>query len=260
MVSDPSLMFYACVAKGSEILAEFNSKDADLATLAAKCLEKTPPLHSVFSHTIRKRTYTFFIDEPFTYFAIYDAKLEKVEALSFLKSVREAVDELVVSENGKSLSNLTSHCFQGELYPVFHQLLAPYTEFGSPLSPKGASKNDRSISLDSPKGKIGSLPLLGGDVSKNLKKKKKRLDAYGDGIDGLVDSKVDVSGDAVVTSRNLSVSMQKHGMFANDSGHQKARRAWKKHVWVVLSLDLFVCTILFVIWLLICRGFKCIDD
>lgn len=273
MISNPSLIFYACVSKGNTILAEFNSRDADLATLASKCLEKAPLLHVNFSHTVRKKTYTFLMDDPFVYFSIYDESLENSEALSFLHSVKKAFDKIIISENVRSKENLNSHHFQGEFNPVFHQLLASLaTEMmEGPQSPLGHLKHGRSGSLDSPRGKrIGSVPLLGGD-SRSLKKKKKKLSNEGNGEckDGLVENKVDFSKDAnaIVLSRDFSMSMhkggmsmQKGGLFGDDTGQQqKAKRVWKRHVWVVLSLDLIVCCILFGVWLWICRGFKCID-
>uniref|UniRef100_A0A5B7A9L6 Longin domain-containing protein n=1 Tax=Davidia involucrata TaxID=16924 RepID=A0A5B7A9L6_DAVIN len=240
MISNPNFVFYACVSKGTTILAEFNSRDADLGTLAAKCLDNTPPFHTSFSHTVRQKRYTFLIDELFSYFGIFDENTQRSECLSFLKSVKDAFNEIIEGDDIKRLDNLKSHCFQGEFNPVFHQLLASPADLEIMHSPR----HGRSGSLDSPrqKKKIG---LVGGDTCKNLKKKKK--------------NKVDVSDDGIGLSREFTVSLQKNGFHAGDAGNQKAKRFWKKHVWVVLSLDLIVCSILFGIWLWICRGFKCID-
>ncbi|XP_057467545.1 phytolongin Phyl2.2-like [Actinidia eriantha] len=265
MTSNLNLIFYACISKGSTILAEFNSRDANHGTLAAKCLEKTPPLHTTFSHTVRKRTYTFFVDDPFAYFAISDENLKNADVLSFLRSVKAAFDGIVISEGVKWNENLNSHCLQGEFSPVFHQLLASPVQFDGPNSPREATKDDRTGSLDSPRGKrMGSVPLLGlgGDISNSLKTKSKKrysVEVNGDGKERMMgENKVDVS-DAIVLSREFSIAMEKNGLFGGDSPHQRAKRAWKRHVWVVLSLDLIVCSILFGVWLWICRGFKCID-
>lgn len=73
-----------------------------------------------------------------------------------------------------------------------------------------------------------------------LKKKKRMVD------DGKEVAMVDLSSDD-----NSSLP------FSNINDRQKAKRIWKKHVWVVLMLDLFVCAVLFVIWLWVCSGFKC---
>lgn len=249
MIQNPNLVFYACIAKGTTIVAEFNSKDADLGALAAKCLESTPPLHSIFSHTMRDRTYTFLIDENFVYFGIFDEKFEKSEGLSFLKSVKDSFNEIVETNSPKRLENLNSHCFQGEFNPVFHHLLASPTEMDSPHSPRASLKHNQSGVFDSPREKnIGFVPLLE-DASKHLKKKKKKRSED-------KENKVDMCDDSGQLSRDFSLS---NNMFDGDLGQQKVNRIWKKQVVVVLAVDLIVCSILFGIWLWICRGFKCID-
>lgn len=104
------------------------------------------------------------------------------------------------------------------------------------------------------------MPLLA-DVSKNLKKKKKRLFGGEKTNGALQENKVDVlSDDDVSMSREFSLAMHtRNGLFGSDlgGGHQKAKHVWKKQVLVVLSLDLIICCILFGIWLWVCQGFKC---
>lgn len=262
MISDPSLVYYACVAKGTTILAEFNSKDADLGSLAIKCLEKTPPLHYVFSHTVRNRTYTFFIEDPFAYFAIFDENLENFEGLAFLKSVKDAFNEVAGSSSAKKrLQKLSSHCFQGEFSPVFHHLLASDADMEGIHSPSSGLKltHGRNGSMDSSRGGPVGRPLLG--TAKSLMKKKKRF-WLGDCVDGSAGNAKDASPDdgaAAGLSREFTVVMHKNGLYSGDLGQQKAKVVWKKHVWVVLSMDLIICTILFVVWLCICGGFKCVD-
>lgn len=244
MISDPSLVHYACVAKDNIVLAEFNSEDADLGALAMRCLEKTPEFHSMFTHSVRQRTYTFLIESPFDCF---------VEGNS----------------TKKRLEHVTSHCFQGEFNPIFHQLLDSMSDTEeAPHSPRkqrhharrGSGSGSGSGSTDSLCGrKIGSAPLFG--EANNLKKKKKRLlgEFRKGGMDVGNERKLNMGEDGTELSREFSVSMHKNAAFSGELGHQRAKKVWKKQVWVVLSLDLIVCTILFVIWLWVCRGFKCID-
>lgn len=174
-----------------------------------------------------------------------------------------------------SVEKLSSHCFQGEFNPIFHQLLAHQAaDLEVPNSKREVLHREHSGSLDSPRGKrIGSMPLLGGgDMGRGLKKKKKKNrdnnnnnnngELNGGEKDGFGENKVDMfdDGGGGVLSRDFSVSMAKgNGLFAGDVGQQKAKKVWKKHVWVVLTMDLIVCSILFGVWLWICRGFKCID-
>lgn len=269
-ISDPNLIYYACIAKATTVLAEFNSKDADLGSLAIRCLERTPPLHSVFSHTVRNRTYAFLIDEPFSYFVIFDEKLDNSEGLGFLKSVKEAFNGLKTSAN-KRLEALTSHCLQGEFNPVFHQLLSPNPVIGGLDSPSlgisFTSDESSDLSRGSGSGPVG-MPLLADPVA-TLKKKRRSL--FGEcsggearkGGDLMSDRGLDPSVDGTVgLSREFSLIMNKNVLYSGEFGHSQkaAKKVWKKHVWVVLSMDLIICTILFVVWLCICGGFKCIDN
>lgn len=233
----PDLIFYTCIATGTTILAEFNSRDADLATLALKCLAKTPNHHISFTHTVHNRSYTFLIECPFVYFAIYDSKLEYPEAITYLKSVRDAFD-IIYSNSEKYEHNFASHCFQGEFNPILHQLLAENVDYETPFSAR-----DREICEIGKSGDFENSPMS------SLKKKKKRV-GNGDSREGFLENKVDfLDGDFSVNRSENSFS----------GGSFKAKRVWKRHVWVILTLDLVLCLVLIGVWLWVCRGFKCID-
>ncbi|XP_057951556.1 phytolongin Phyl2.2 [Malania oleifera] len=253
MISDPRLIFYACISKGTTILAEHTSGDPDLEALALKFIEKTPPFHSVFSETFHRRTYTFLIDNPFVYFAIYDENLEKAQGLWFLSRVKDVFEDILESKSITRFDDLTSHCFQAELNPIFRELLALPFEFSLTQDSQNASLNS------SKEKKTVSLPLLG-KPGKGLKKKKRAVgesNGNGECRDLAGENKVvEVSDDG---ARDFSLSLAKNGLLASDGGRQKAKQKWMQQVWMVLLLDLVVCSLLFAIWLWICRGFKCID-
>lgn len=258
MFSNPNLVYYACIAQRTTILAEF-SREADLKVLAQKCIEKTPHLHSMFSHTVRNRTYTFFIDRPFVYFAIFDQSLDPSEAHLFLNHhLRCAFEEVFKGESLRSSDNFSSYSFQPKLDPFFRKIMESVRSFVA--SPPILSNCNRNLSTDSKGSEMFSKPLLGGSPSEGL---KKRLSGEGNGDvdrDLTLENKVDVSDDVnVVYSKDFSLPLQKnHSLHVGD--RQKEKQVWRKHVWVVLLLDLFVCSVLFVIWLWVCRGFKCIDN
>ncbi|KAK1366449.1 Longin domain-containing protein [Heracleum sosnowskyi] len=239
-----NMIFYSCIAKGTTILADFLSKNEDLGAIALKCLEKTPRFHSLYSHTVRNRTYLYLIDDPFVYFGIFDVNLEKPLCVSFLKSVIVSFNRILMKNSIKRSDGLKPHCFQGEFDPVFSELVA---------SPLVMSEGDDSGSSSSVReNRVGLTPLLGGS-EKNVIKKKRRF--FGEVSGG---KEVEVScDDGIALSREFClVSCHKDGLFVVD----KAKRVWKRQLWMVLSLDLVVCCIMFAIWLGICRGFKCISE
>ena len=236
MTWDPSLFHYACIAKGTTILAEFNPKDAALGAIAAKCLEKTPPFHASFAHTVRSKTYKFLIDEPFVYFLISDEKLDKSDGLPFLNCGRDAFVRDFQGHN--KLENLSSHCFQGEFSPVFRQLLAPalciIDGIGSPIGQR-----------------IGQSGLLRGNNGTN--RMKNRF------LEGVIGRKNRENG--IGLSPEFSPNVHKNrGICSRElNDHQRAKKIWKRQVWIVLLLDLVACVILFVVWLWICSGLKCME-
>ena len=148
MISNPNLIFYVCIAKGPTILAEFSSKEAGIESLAQKCIEKTPPFHSMFSHTVSKRTYTFLIDDPFTYFLLFHEDLEKSESFWFLNRLKCAFEDFLLTGLIVGTDNLTPNCLQSHFNPIFLDIMALDLEFVT--SPKNESRNP---SLDSNKGK-----------------------------------------------------------------------------------------------------------
>lgn len=252
------MIFYACIAKGTTVLAEFVSKDEDLGAIALKCLEKTPRFHSMYSHTVRNKTYLYLIDDPFVYFGIFDANLEKPLCVSFLKSVIVSFNRILIKNPVKRLDGLKPHCFQGEFYPSFHQLVVVPLGVESPDSGELVVSDDSGSSSSVRENRVGLTPLLGGPEKNVIKKKRRFFGEVSSDKEGVLkENKVDVCDDGITSSREFSlVSSHKDGLFVVD----KAKRVWKKQLWMVLSLDLIVCCIMFAIWLVICRGFKCISE
>ncbi|XP_065879604.1 phytolongin Phyl2.2 [Euphorbia lathyris] len=280
MISNPDLIFYACIAKGSIIVAEFsNSKQPGIEEIAQRCIEKTPVHHSVFSHTIRKKTYTFLFHDPFVYFVIFDEDLAKSESFLFLDRVKMAFDELIAANPVEDFDYL---CLQSTFHPVLSEILAFDSDLVNSFTDVGKVTRNPSMDLRST-GNVSS-PLLSKPGKNMMKKKKRPLVCGRSGSDGggggeangdnqnfkefsgsMMDNKVNhvgENGDIMMTNKEFSVSMHKNngnnGFYFGDS-KQKAKQIWRKHVWIVLILDLVICAVLFGIWLWVCRGFKCID-
>ncbi|KAF2291899.1 hypothetical protein GH714_036046 [Hevea brasiliensis] len=183
-----------------------------------------PPHHSIFSHTIRKKTYAFLIHEPFAYFAIFDEDLEKSESMWFLDRVKVAFEEFIASNPIKDFAKLTSLCFQGQFYPIFREILSLDVDLVDSLLE--VPKDFRNPSVDSTKGKKTVVRPLHSKPTKMMMKKKKRPlccagagdgrgEANGDhhnfkdGGGAMMDSKVNhvYENGNIVVNREFSVSM-----------------------------------------------------
>ena len=250
MISNPNFIYYACIAKGTTILAQYSSKGPEIEELAAECIAKAPFHHSMFSHTVKRRTYTFLIDDPFAYFAILDEELVKSERTWFLNRLKCSLDEIIESRSILKTDSdcFTALCFQAQFDSIFRETMILDLDLAD-SPPVEENKQSQNRSLDSEKGKRSAMvPLLGNGL-----KKKKRMVVEANGIDGkdfAIQNKVDLCDD-------VNGLLSKNNM-VND--RQKANKIWKKHVWVVLLLDVFVCAVLFVIWLCVCRGFQCMQS
>ncbi|XP_059459678.1 phytolongin Phyl2.2 [Corylus avellana] len=257
MISNPNLILYACVAKGTTILAQF-TREPDLERLALQCLERTPPLHLMHSHTVRKRTYTFLIQDPFVYFAIFDEDLVQSEGLWFLNRVKFDFEEVVKGGALKGLDNLSSHCLQKQCDPIFREVMALDLTFENPSPASDLTKSSRNPSLDSSKGmKMVMIPLLPCSSRSKVSKKKKRMsgEGNGDAKEATSENTTDAYDASDGVFRDFALPV--HKSFPHD--RQKAKNIWRKHVWVVLLLDFLVCAILFAVWLWVCRGFECLS-
>ncbi|KAL0734539.1 hypothetical protein Bca4012_010749 [Brassica carinata] len=269
MITNPSLLSYTCIAKGTIVLAEFASKEEPgIEDVALRCIENTPPHHSTFSHTVRKKTYTFSIDDDsFVYFAILDETMEKPESSWLLNRLRSAVEDLV--RGGETLTNPSPRCLQSKMDPVFAEIVGGGVDVDLELdmdlvgSPRSVARESRNPSIDSSKGRRASLiPLLGKQI-KALKKKNKRLhtDDSGGDVGTMKETsekkKVDLCGNGNV---GVSRKQLRNGLLTDHHHHrQKAKQMWKKHVWVVLMFDFCICAVLFGIWLWVCEGFQCVN-
>ncbi|KAK7350981.1 hypothetical protein VNO77_10088 [Canavalia gladiata] len=218
MISNPELIYYACIARSTTILAHHQKEeDPIMEALASECVAQAPPNHSLFTHTVNNRTYTFLIDPPFVFFAIFDHHLLKSQTLPFLHRMRSSFQKTLSS----SKHNFAPLSFQPQFHSIFHEALH--------FDPNNvATATDTSPPLPKP--------------PQGLKKKKRPLDSKEP-----ASAMLDLSDDVV------SLPPVKPPLV----DRQKAKHVWKKHVWVVLLLDLFVCAVLFVIWLWVCSGFKC---
>ncbi|CAN6564799.1 unnamed protein product [Malus baccata var. baccata] len=220
MISNPDLIFYACIAHKVMILGEF-SKEPGLGKLAQQCVEVAPPHHSMFSHTLK-------------------SGFEDVSGSGSI-FVRD---------------NFAPSCLQVQFDSIIRKVMAS----DLPNSPAAS----RNLSFGASKGKKMVLtPLLGKNPSEGLKKKRRLSgEVNGDLCKDVtaMEKKVDVCDDANGGGfRDFPLPTQKSGLL-HSGDRQKAKQVWRRHVWVVLILDLFICAVLFGIWLWVCRGFKCIDS
>lgn len=114
MGSVTNLVYYASVARGSTVLADYKKSKEDLADIAvAECLEKVPPFHNKFTYTMKQRMFIFLMDGPLTYCAIVDEALGKLKGTQFLELVRDEF-KLLLRSRGLDASRLERNALNSD--------------------------------------------------------------------------------------------------------------------------------------------------
>lgn len=270
-------VYYCCVSRGNRILYTYSGADHEIEKLAALCLERAPPFHRWYFETIRKRTYGFLMEDGYVYFTIADEGLGNPGVLQFLEHVRDELKKVARKGSRGSFSSMNSIGLQEQLVPVICRLITTLENVSKSrsdwtnetpssldvdLSPSPSNANSQIEVATSTKA-----PLLGKSSKQDKKKAKDHvivmrdieLEEHRRSTDRGV--KVDLES---LDSNNQggvgsSVSLQKDlGSMRIRSGSQSIRKKWWRQVRIVLAIDAAVCVILFIIWLLICRGISCI--
>ncbi|KAI3785402.1 hypothetical protein L1987_44520 [Smallanthus sonchifolius] len=272
MGSIRNTVYYCCVWNGGRVLYAYNSGgDDEIEILAALCLEKAPSHHKWYFQTMCNKTFGFLMEDGYVYFAIIDQNLGSSRKLEFLERIRDAFKKAAKKGSKRILSNPNSTFLQEQLLPVIRGLIAslehvtentipsPYNDGLSP-SPTG---NDNNGQLDI--GASTKAPLLG-KSSKQEKKKMRDLviSVRENGVMEEHRKSADKQGTKVdssslgLTDQDGSVAGTKEVSSMSRSSAQTIRNKWCRQVRIVLAVDVAVCFILFIVWLVVCRGTACI--
>ncbi|XP_018624166.1 phytolongin Phyl1.1-like [Nicotiana tomentosiformis] len=237
MGSIQKTVYYCSVSKGGQLLYAYNNgEDLEIENLAALCLERIPPFHKWYFQTMAKKTFGFLIEvDEYVYFAIVDEGLGHAEVLKFLEQLKDEFRKLANMGSCWTMSNLNSICLQEKSIPV----ILPCRNVNGEIE-----------------GSASTKVLLLGKPSRQEKKKKKD---YAIAIRDTELEEQQKSTEQVIDSVVSPITSQKElSLVRTISRSQNFQRRWCRHVRIVLAIDVVVCLVLFVIWLVICEGTKCL--
>ncbi|VVB11783.1 unnamed protein product [Arabis nemorensis] len=251
MGSIQNRVHYCCVSRDNQILYAYNGGDQQNDSLAALCLEKTPPLHKWYFETISKRTFVYLMEDGFVYFAIVDDVLKKSSVLEFLEHLKDEFKKANRKKNSRggtiSFSNV-----QDQLVRKLIASLEHVAETSVPLSSPTIDVVEQSDVGTSTKA-----PLLG---RSNKQEKKKGKDHVI--VNTLRDIEIEErkSTDRVNVSECSNVSSAEATYVprqGRSGGSHSIERKWRRQVKIVLAIDAAICLTLFGVWLAICQGIEC---
>lgn len=251
-----SKVYYCCVFDGKAKIQSYNNrKDEKLETMADHYLENAPPHHSWFFHTVRRTTYGFLMERGFTYLVIVDSTIANPYLLNFLRYLRDGFRKLSDS--------------RGNLTPVMRRLMVSLEN--TPKSPciedmmkmaadtaAAAAAAQEGANNGNSSGEAPSVPLLGdssgGSGSGNRRKMKESRDS-----DAIARQPNGTSPTTPAAFRLQKCLTSVHPR-ATEQSMEAGRAAWFRLVKLIVAIDLFICLLLFGIWLFICDGFNCLDS
>ncbi|KAH7279984.1 hypothetical protein KP509_37G046400 [Ceratopteris richardii] len=249
-----------------------------------------PPHHSRFSHTSNRRIFACILTEQFLFCTIADEGLKRSQVMAFLEQVQQEFMSYIKAAglfgDQRKLERIS---LNSKFKPVFRRLANPY--IGMPQKEKDriaeeAEKNQphangesdleagtacstyydnydnsASIGADGSSGsgsRSPSRPLIGHSNSTKYKQKKHKEETS-NASEKLEDVKSRGFERLDIERDPNDPQTQRFGSSKSFRGQQTAQRLWRRSVIIVLSLDFLVCLVLFIIWLGICRGFKCLQ-
>ncbi|WJX30529.1 hypothetical protein P8452_19056 [Trifolium repens] len=190
--------------------------------------------------------------------------------LRFLEHVRDEFRKVARKGSRGFSSNMNSVYVQEKLVPVIRNLITSLENVShnwrDETSPSGLSPSPSNLNGQIESAVSTKAPLLGKSTKPEKKKVKDHVIAMRD-VD-LEEHRKSMDRGARADSGNLdgisqggagAPALQKDsGSMRMRSGTQNVRKKWWRQVRIVLAIDAAICIILFVIWLVICRGISCI--
>lgn len=274
MGSIQNTVHYCCVSRGNRVLYAYTNGDHELESLAALCLESTPPFHTWYFQTMGKRTFGFLIEDGYVYFTIVNEGLGNPVVLQFLEHVRDEFKKVAKKGSRGNLLGLNSKCVQEQLVPSVHRLITSLerlSQSGSSWMAVSPLVHNAGLSPSPSNNMNGQIevatstkaPLLGKSSRQEKKKMKDHAIAMRDieleehrrSTDKVDSGTLDSNNQSGVSSIPLQKDL---GSTRIKSGSHSIRKKWCRQVRIVLAIDAAVCIVLFVIWLLICGGIECI--
>ncbi|XP_076953643.1 phytolongin Phyl1.1-like [Bidens hawaiensis] len=249
---------YCCVCKGGSVLYAYNNgNDQEIEKLAALYLEKAPSNHKWYFQTMINKTFGFLMEDEYVYFTIINDHLDSSKNLEFLEHVRDAFKKVAKKGLRRLVSNSNSLVLQEQLLPVIRRLIKSLEHVNETTVPSPYNDSVSNDQLDV--GTSTKAPLLG----KSSKQDKRKMRDHVVNVVEEHRKSTDKQGIKVDSaSLNLDnrggVSLTKEVSSVSRSRAQIVRNKWCRQVRIVLAIDAAVCLVLFVVWIVVCRGTECV--
>ncbi|GLT57039.1 hypothetical protein SLA2020_300420 [Shorea laevis] len=233
-------LIYSFVAKGNVVLAEHTSYSGNFSIIAVQCLQKLPSNSGKYTYSCDGHMFNFLIDNGFVFLAVADESVGRGMPFVFLERVKDDFKQCY----GANIKNAETHPLAAadedddlieDRFSIAYNL---DREFGPRLKEHMqycASHPEEISKLSKLKAQITEVKEI---MMDNIEKVLDR----GERIELLVDKTENLQFQADSFQRQ---------------GRQLRRKMWLQSLKVKLVVGGTIVTLIIILWLTACRGFKC---
>ncbi|KAK9122807.1 hypothetical protein Sjap_012409 [Stephania japonica] len=232
-------LIYSFVAKGTVVLAEHTSFSGNFSTLAVQCLQKLPTTSSKYTYSCDGYTFNFLIDNEFVFLVVADESMGRNAPYVFLERVKDDFRQCYGASIGIGDSHPLAVDEDDDLFEDRFSIAYNLDrEFGPRL------KDHMLYCTNHPE-----------EISKLSKLKAQITEVKGvmmDNIEKVLDrgERIELLVDKTENLQFQADSFQRHG-------RQLRRKMWLQNLKLKLMVGGAILALIIILWLMICRGFKC---
>ncbi|XP_042482757.1 vesicle-associated membrane protein 727-like [Macadamia integrifolia] len=232
-------LIYSFVAKGTVVLAEHTSFSGNFSTIAIQCLHKLPSNSNKYTYSCDGHTFNFLIDTGFVFLVVADEAVGRSMPFVFLERVKDDFKQ----RYGASIGNESTHPLADDddddlFEEPFSIAYSLDREFGPRL------KDHMLYCVSHPE-----------EISKLSKLKAQITEVKGIMMDNI--EKVLDRGEKIELLVDKTENLQFQADSFQRQGRQLRRKMWLENLRFKLIVGGAIFALIVILWLMVCRGFKC---
>lgn len=214
-------LIYSFVSRGTVILAEYTEFTGNFPTIAFQCLQKLPATSNKFTFDCQHHTFNYLVEDGFTYCVVADESAGRQVPMAFLERIKDEFKKTY--SDGRAEVAIANGLHQ---------------EFGPKL------KEHMDYCAQHPE-----------QINKLAKTKAQVAEVKGVMMDNI--EKILDRGEKIELMVDKTEQLQFQAQDFQNQGAKIRRKMWFRNTKVKLICLSFLLFVVLMIWISLCRGFKC---
>ncbi|KAK1275406.1 Vesicle-associated membrane protein 727 [Acorus gramineus] len=233
-------LIYSFVARGTVVLAEHTSFSGNFTTIAIQCLQKLPSNSNKFTYSCDGHTFNFLVDNGFVFLVVADEAMGRSVPFVFLERVKDDF----MQRYGANIKSADPHPLveDDEDDLLFEDRFSIAYNLDREFGPR--LKEHMQYCMSHPE-----------EMSKLSKLKAQITEVKGIMMDNI--EKVLDRGERIELLVDKTESLQFQADSFQRQGRQLRRKMWLQNLKLKLMIGGSVFALILILWLMVCKGFKC---